>query len=192
MRNAIRQAFPLVTEEEAAGLAPLARARRYKAGEVMIGPSQPPAGPTIITGGAIRIEQDGQVVREFEPFAYLGEGSLIRDEPPAVTLTASRPTTVLILPKAAFLKHLDANPSFGLRFVTFLLSESIARLSATNILFAKNKALADKLRLAKDELTAEIHEREKSERKALFLANRDPLTGLANRSNFAQRIDELI
>jgi len=131
-------------------------------------------------------------VREFEPYAYLGEGSLIRDEAPAVTLTASRPTTVLIFPKAPFLAFLNEHPSFGLRFTTFLLSECLDRLSATNILFAKNKALADKLRVAKDELTAEVLEREKSERKALYLANRDPLTGLSNRSNFSQRIDEMI
>ncbi|MEM7523093.1 MAG: EAL domain-containing protein [Pseudomonadota bacterium] len=192
VRHAIRQAFPLVSEDEAAALAPLARSRRYDVDQVMIGPEQPPLGLTIITGGAVRIEQDGQTVREFEPYAYLGEGSLIRDEAPAVTLTCSRPTTVLVFPKAPFLRFLDENPAFGLRFTTFLLSESLARLSATNILFAKNKALADKLKVATDELSAEVQEREKSERKALFLANRDPLTGLSNRSNFSQRIDEMI
>ena len=187
----IQLAFPSVSAEDAKAVAEVSIFRTYQIGDVLIGPDRPPEGLTIVTDGKVRIDQDGQTIRVFEPHAYFGEGSLIRDDAPAVTLTAAEETSVLIFPKAAFLAHLEKNPAFGLSFTTLLLRECMERLSATNRLFAKNKQLADKLRVAHDNLAEEVRARKESEEKAIYLANHDTLTGLSNRKIFAAQIEQL-
>lgn len=188
----IERAFPSITRDDAEAVAAITAPRAFRAGEVLAGPAAPPSGVTIITEGAVRIEQDGEVVRVFEPFAYFGEGALIRDDPPAVTLIADRPTAVVVLPKERFKAFLRDHPGFGLSFTTMLLRECMERLKATTVLFAKNKQLADRLKKTHHELEEEIRARKDSEEKALYLANHDVLTGLANRAIFSAQIDNAI
>lgn len=188
----IQSLFPAVSAGDAERFIEIGQTRLIGEGEIVISPDHAPDGLTVLLTGEVRIEQDGQTIRSFAPGSYFGEGSLIRDAAPAVTLTATTPSWVLVFPRKRWRAFLEARPAFGLAMMKSLLAESMRRLGDTNVLYANNKALADQLRVTLEQLEREVKDRIRSEDRARYLASHDPLTGLANRMILSERMAHAI
>ncbi len=64
----------------------------------------------IVTGGALEVWKDGQLIRTLLPGASFGEMALIRDEPRAATVVAVSPTRLIALERDDFLEALTGHP----------------------------------------------------------------------------------
>lgn len=188
----VNEMFNHLNPEDVRSFVEVGRLQFVDADEVLVSPEQAPEGLTIIVTGEMRIEQDGQKIRDFGRACYFGEGSLVRDAAPGVTITATDPSWVLIFPKDVCRSFIDQHARFGVSLMKNVLAETMNRLGDTNILFASNKSLAEKLRATLGKLSKEVNERKQSEERARYLATHDSLTGLANRVMLAERMDVAI
>ena len=188
----IQALFPALSVADTTAFIAIGQSRLIGEGEIVISPDHAPEGLTLLLTGGVRIEQDGQTIRTFAPGSYFGEGSLIRDAAPAVTLTGTMPSWVLVFPRKRWREFMEARPAFGLAMTKALLAESMRRLGDTNVLYANNKALADQLRATLEQLEREVKDRIRSEDRARYLASHDPLTGLANRVILSERMAHAI
>lgn len=166
----------------------IGRIRLIAAGEILCSPQRKPVGLIIILTGEMLLEQDGQKIRDFGRATYFGEGSLIRDKAPGVTITSMEPSWIIEFHRDDCRAFLDTHPRFGLALLKNILAETMTRLGDTNILFASNKTLAQRLRKTLGRLSTEVNERKQSEERARYLATHDALTGLANRVMLHDRI----
>src|SRR5271170_6424946 len=73
-----------------------------------------------------------------------------------------------------------------------LLAETMARLQATNQLFADNRSLARQLAQTVHRLDGALGQVQDSEERMRFLASHDPLTQLGNRALLQDRLDAAI
>jgi len=185
----MRTAFPALAPEIPDAVVALARRRRTPPGEIVCRPGEPVDALTIVVSGSLRLEKDGHVIRDFGPGDYFGEGSLIRDVPPSVTITVTEPSELLEFPREALRVVMDAHPSFSLAFVQALLSETMGRLQATNQLFADNRSLAQQLAQTVHMLDGALGQVQDSEERMRFLASHDPLTRLGNRALLQDRLE---
>jgi diguanylate cyclase (GGDEF)-like protein len=185
----MRTAFPALPQEIPAGVVALARRRRVAPGEVVCTPSNPVDALTIVVSGSLRLEKDGHTIRDFGPGDYFGEGSLIRDAAPNVTITVTDPSELLELPRDPLRTAMEENPSFSLAFVQALLTETMSRLQATNQLFADNRSLAQQLAQTVHMLDGALGQVQDSEERMRFLASHDPLTQLGNRALLHDRLE---
>ncbi|MDX2103932.1 MAG: EAL domain-containing protein [Alphaproteobacteria bacterium] len=185
-----RRAFPGLAVEIPHGFVALAQVRRYAEGTYLCRPDRPVEALTVVVSGAVRLSKNGHMIRDFAPGDYFGEGGLIRDAAPGVDLIALGETTVVEFPRLAARRALSDHPAFGFAFVNVLLSESMARLQATNTLFADNRSLAQQLEQAVAQLALAIEQAHASEEQMRFLATHDPLTRLGNRTLLHQRLSE--
>ena len=185
----VRAAFPALAPEIPDAVVELARRRRVAPGEIVCRPGEPVDALTIVVSGSLRLEKDGHVIRDFGPGDYFGEGSLIRDVPPSVTITVTEASELLEFPREALRSVMDAHPSFSLAFVQALLSETMGRLQATNQLFADNRSLAQQLAQTVHMLDGALGQVQDSEERMRFLASHDPLTRLGNRALLQDRLE---
>jgi diguanylate cyclase (GGDEF)-like protein len=185
----MRTAFPALAPEIPDAVVELARRRRAPSGDVVCRPGEPVEALTVVVSGSLRLEKDGHVIRDFGPGDYFGEGSLIRDVPPSVTITVMEPSELLEFPREALRAVMDAHPSFSLAFVQALLSETMGRLQATNQLFADNRSLAQQLAQTVNMLDGALGQVQDSEERMRFLASHDPLTRLGNRALLQDRLE---
>jgi diguanylate cyclase (GGDEF)-like protein len=155
----------------------LATQRTAAAGEIVCTPDQPLDALTLVISGRLRLDKDGHTIRAFGPGDYFGEGGLVRDAGPSVTITATEPTDLLEFRRDALTIIMDTQPSFGLSFLQAVLAETMARLQATNQLFADNRALAHRLSQTVDHLEGALSEARESEQRLRALAGRDTRLG---------------
>jgi diguanylate cyclase (GGDEF)-like protein len=144
---------------------------------MLIKPGARPPGLCFVDQGSLAVEQDGYRLREFRSGSYFGEGSLFRDEPPEVSIHALEPARLLILPYQPIHRFLAERPAFGVAFTGALVSECMRRLTATNHLYAQNRALAldletkaDALAAANEQLQREAEARRRADAKVARLA----------------------
>lgn len=136
------RAFPSVDHGEFAEFLAGGDITELDSGERIVSPGTRPPGLCFVVSGCAVIEQDGHILREFQTGSYFGEGGLYRDEPPQVAIRSHGRTRVLVLPYETVQTFLEERPSFGLAFTSALVREGMARLAATNHLYADNRALA--------------------------------------------------
>ncbi len=185
----MRTAFPALAPDIPPAVIGLARRRRAPAGEVVCTPGHPVDALTLVISGSLRLEKDGHTIRDFGPGDYFGEGGLIRDVAPSVTITVMDPAELLEFPREPLRAVMDENPAFSLAFVQALLSETMSRLQATNQLFADNRSLAQQLAQTVHMLDGALGKVQDSEERMRFLASHDPLTRLGNRALLHDRLE---
>jgi diguanylate cyclase (GGDEF)-like protein len=185
----IKTAFPGLNAEVPPAVLELATQRHAKEGEVVCTPDRPLEALTVVITGNLRLEKDGHTIRAFGPGDYFGEGGLVRDAGPSVTITATEPTDLLEFRRDALQIVMATEPAFGLSFMQALLAETMGRLQATNQLFADNRSLARQLAQTVHRLDGALGQVQDSEERMRFLASHDPLTRLGNRALLQDRLD---
>src|SRR4051812_3052126 len=145
IESLLRTAFPALAVDVPAAVMALGAQRQVPTGEIVCTPDRPLDALTVVITGSLRLEKDGHTIRNFGPGDYFGEGGLVRDSSPAVTITALEPTDLLEFARPTMQKILETEPKFGVAFMQALLSETMSRLQATNQLFADNRSLARQL-----------------------------------------------
>lgn len=181
-------AFPALAGDLAASFLSVSRIRTIADGDTLCTPDAVMPGLEIVASGTLVLEKDGHRIRDFQRGDYLGEGSLIRDNPTGVTVRAAGPTRLLEFPRDAARTALLHQPDFGYAFLRVLMTEAMARLQATNELYATNRSLAQQLEQTVAQLGREMDERRRSEDQMRFLATHDTLTNLGNRALFWDRL----
>jgi diguanylate cyclase (GGDEF)-like protein len=121
-------------------------------GQQLVIPGRGVAGMSLLLDGALVIEQDGHRLGEFQPGDFFGEGSLFRGDPPLVTIRAEKPARVLLIRRDQAIAFMARQPQFGLAFATVIIQENLARLAATNLLFAVNRTLANETQSQKQQI----------------------------------------
>ena len=185
----LKTAFPSLKADVPPAVLDLASQRHAREGEVVCTPERPLEALTLVITGNLRLEKDGHTIRSFGPGDYFGEGGLVRDAGPAVTITAIEPTDLLEFRRDALHVIMDTEPGFGLSFMQALLAETMGRLQATNQLFADNRSLARQLAQTVHRLDGALGQVQDSEERMRFLASHDPLTRLGNRALLQDRLD---
>jgi diguanylate cyclase (GGDEF)-like protein len=185
----LKTAFPALTVDVPPAVLRLAVQRNAAEGEVVCTPDRPLDALTIVITGSLRLEKDGHTIRNFGPGDYFGEGGLVRDVGPSVTITALEPTDLLEFPRSALHVIMATEAAFGLSFMQALLAETMGRLQATNQLFADNRSLAHQLAQTVHRLDGALGQVQDSEERMRFLASHDPLTQLGNRALLQDRLD---
>jgi diguanylate cyclase (GGDEF)-like protein len=188
----LRTAFPTLTAEVPPAVLDLATQRTAKEGEIVCTPDRPLDALTIVITGGLRLDKDGHTIRDFGPGDYFGEGGLVRDASPAVTITAIETTDLLEFRRDALHIIIATEPAFGLSFLQALLAETMGRLQATNQLFADNRSLARQLAQTVQRLEGALSQVQISEERMRFLASHDPLTRLGNRALLQDQLEAAI
>lgn len=165
------------------------RVHEVEAGIEVCSPGQSMPGMFVVLDGILRLEKDGHPIRDFSNGEYFGEGSLIRDYAPGVSIRTCGPTRLFLLPRPDSERFMETHPDFGFAFLRILLGEAMARLQATNKLYSDNRALAEKLEQTVRQLEREITERRQAEDRNRYLVAHDPLTELSNRVMFQERLE---
>jgi diguanylate cyclase (GGDEF)-like protein len=185
----MKTAFPALTVDVPPAVLALAVQRHVKDGDIVCTPDRPLDALTIVITGSLRLEKDGHTIRNFGPGDYFGEGGLVRDVGPSVTITSLEGTDLLEFPRGALQVIMATEPAFGLNFMQALLAETMGRLQATNQLFADNRSLAHQLAQTVHRLDGALGQVQDSEERMRFLASHDPLTQLGNRALLQDRLD---
>ena len=101
------------------------REREYPAGATLLRQGETGVGLFIITGGSVRVSQEGPTgdVRDlgtFERGSVLGEMSLLDDLPRTATVTAMEPTRALVIPVWDFRAALREMPDIGIKLLAVM------------------------------------------------------------------------
>ncbi len=186
----VRRAFPALKSDVPQDFIDLASVRLCAPGDILCQPDRAVDALTLVIEGTVRLAKNGHPIRDFSTGDYFGEGGLIRDAAPGVEITAVTQCRLIEFPRLATRRVLAEQSIFGFALVNVLLSESMARLQATNTLFADNRSLAQQLEQAVGQLATAIEQAHASEEQMRFLATHDPLTKLGNRTLLLQRLTE--
>jgi CRP-like cAMP-binding protein len=121
--------FAGLTEEDLAGLATALRRRRYPRGATICLAGEPGERLYLVERGRVRIgltAPDGRevVLNMLGPGDTFGDLALLDGEPRSADATAQDDCLLLILPRTAFLRHLEQHPRAALA----LLAEMSRRL----------------------------------------------------------------
>ncbi|HUA51720.1 MAG TPA: EAL domain-containing protein [Candidatus Sulfotelmatobacter sp.] len=184
----LRTAFPALSVDVPSEVLTLARQRHVELGEIVCTPDRPVEALTVVIMGSLRLDKHGHPIRNFGAGDYFGEGGLVGDAPPGVTISALEPTDLLQFPRDSLQRIIDTEPAFGVAFMQAILTETMRRLQATNELFADNRSLAQQLAQTVDRLDGTLAELQVSEERMRFLANHDPLTHIGNRAHLQDRL----
>lgn len=108
-------AFDGVPEEQLARFAAACRVRRYSNGELIVARGLPPEGPAVVIHGAIRMASLNAEGREVvyslvQPGKVWGIVAALDGLGATHETRASGATEILVIPRAAFLAILDAEP----------------------------------------------------------------------------------
>jgi CRP/FNR family transcriptional regulator, cyclic AMP receptor protein len=123
-----RPAFDAQAVLESAGAA--RRVVSYPKGKIVFSQGQPSDAVLYIQKGSIKISvlsRTGKeaVVAMLGPGDFVGEGALTGQSIRIGTATATMPTTVLIIEKAAMLQLLRDEPTFSERFIAYILARNL-------------------------------------------------------------------
>jgi CRP/FNR family cyclic AMP-dependent transcriptional regulator len=127
--------FSMLDQRDLAALAASARERQYQAGEDLIRQGDTGVGLFVLTRGHVHITQ----VRQGETYdlgvlgagQVIGELSLLDDLPRTATVTATEPSTVIIVPIWDFRAALRENPSMALNLLSSL-SRRIRKIESSS------------------------------------------------------------
>ncbi len=111
-----------------------------------------PEGLGFLLSGTASVEREGYQLREFEAGVAIGEGSLVRDQPPSVSIRAVTAAEVFVIPRLAARAHFHLDPGFGVALLTHLMRSLFERLEMTNRLSADNHELVLALQANNQEL----------------------------------------
>ena len=125
-------------------------------GQALYTPGETPRGLTIISGGRVLVDREGERIAEIAPGGYFGERTLIAEEPIGVHLRALEDTECLEFPAAAARQFIHDHPAFGVSVLKALFTGNLARLSATSRAFLEKRALAAQLEARNRELSESL------------------------------------
>lgn len=148
----VLDAFADVPHEGLVDFLRLGVRERYASDELIIAAGDVPRGLAFLLSGVASVERDGYQLRAFEAGVAIGEGSLVRDQAPAVSIRAVTPVELFVIPRLAARAHFEAHPQFGVALLTYLMRGLFERLETTNRLSAENHELAMALQANNDEL----------------------------------------
>lgn len=124
----VLQSVPLfrrMKPKEVKALARWTTTRTFDPGQVIVGEGQMGVGLYCIQSGAVKVSRRGPQndieLREMGPGQTFGELSLLDDQPRSATVTATRPTTAILLDKSQFLAELRTHPEIGLAIIPTLV-----------------------------------------------------------------------
>jgi CRP-like cAMP-binding protein len=123
-----RPAFDVEAFLRSAGAA--RRVATYPKGKTVFSQGEPSEAVIYIQKGSIKmsvLSRTGKeaVVAMLGPGDFFGEGALTGQSIRIGTATATTPTTVLIIEKAAMLRLLRDEPSFSERFISYMLARNL-------------------------------------------------------------------
>jgi CRP/FNR family cyclic AMP-dependent transcriptional regulator len=105
--------FSQCTDQQLEHLAALSAERQANDGEKIIGEGEAGNEFFVIADGAAQVTRGGRDVAKLGPGDYFGELALLDSAPRDATVSASAPSNLLVLSRAAFMTGLDQFP--GLR-----------------------------------------------------------------------------
>jgi CRP/FNR family transcriptional regulator, cyclic AMP receptor protein len=117
--------FSDLSRRELQTLSANCREREYPAGATLLRQGETGVGLFIITGGKVRVTQEGSDgdVRDlgtFERGSVLGEMSLLDDLPRTATVTAVEPARALVIPVWDFRAALREMPDIGIKLLAVM------------------------------------------------------------------------
>lgn len=154
--ESVLKAFAELPHDGLADFLRLGFRRRFSQDEMIIAAGDLPEGMSFLLSGRAAVERDGYRLREFDPGVVLGEGSLVRDQPPSVSIRALEAAEVYMIPRLAARAYFEARPEFGVALLTFLMRGLFERLESTNRLSADNHKMAMALQANNDQLKATL------------------------------------
>ena len=112
--------FAHLDDPALAGLARFVEVRQFPAGAVIVGQDDPGEALYVLARGRVKVVLYGESGREIilslfrEPGDFFGEMSLLDDQPRSATVIALETSTLLILKRGDFHKHLEGQPRTAL------------------------------------------------------------------------------
>jgi CRP/FNR family transcriptional regulator, cyclic AMP receptor protein len=108
--------------------------KQYRAGDVVVGKGEAVTAWVGVLSGLVKINsvaQDGKTVTftGVPPGGWLGEGSLLKNEPRKYDVVAIRASEVAFMPKRVFQQLLDSSIRFN-QFLLFQLNERLGQFIA--------------------------------------------------------------
>lgn len=152
----VQDAFADLPHEGLAEFLRLGVRERHAADELIIAAGDVPKGLAFLLSGVASVERDGYQLRVFDAGVAIGEGSLVRDQPPTVSIRAVTPVELFLIPRLAARAHLQAHPQFGVALLSYLMRGLFERLETTNRLSAENHEMTLALQANNDELQAAL------------------------------------
>lgn len=117
--------FERMKPKELKALARWTKTRTFEPGQVIVAEGQMGVGLYCIESGAVKVSRHGSenevALREMGPGETFGELSLLDDQPRSATVTATKPTTVVLLDKSQFLAELRTHPEIALAILPTLV-----------------------------------------------------------------------
>jgi CRP-like cAMP-binding protein len=135
--------FSDLDEASLTGLESLFKARTFEKDAVVVGQEDPGDSLYVLTEGRVKVVLYGPSGREvilsvFKPGEFFGEMSLLDNQPRSANVIAVEPSSMLVLDRASFARHLAQNPKTALN----VLSEMSKRLRRADAIIG-NLALLD-------------------------------------------------
>jgi CRP-like cAMP-binding protein len=129
--------FAELQPKQIRSLAKWTTTRSFNPGQAIVTEGQSGLGLYCIQSGRVKVTQKTATgerdVREMGPGEVFGELALLDNSPRAATVTATEPTTCVLLDKTQFLAELRTYPEIGLSLIPVLvtwLRDSDRRLAA--------------------------------------------------------------
>ncbi len=152
MEPILKEIFSDLTDEALSDFTTLGYCSMLGKDELLCSPEVPPIGLTFIVEGKVAVEREHHRICVLETGSFFGEGTLVRDTTPNVTVFTIEPTKLFQIPYIKAREFLASRPDLGFSVVRTLLVKSMNRLETTNDLFSKNRALTLELEEKNKEL----------------------------------------
>ena len=125
--------FRGLSRQVVAGLAALASVRSYRGGDVMVREFEQATDLIVILEGSARITGfSGELLAEFGPGSIVGEIALVDEQPRSATVRAVGNVTAAILPRAALMDMMEADPEVGRVVMTNIAKVLCKRMRTMN------------------------------------------------------------
>ena len=152
----VLDAFADLPHEKLVNFLGLGARRAFATGDEVIAAGAVPEGLMFLLSGFLAVEREGYRLREFSAGAALGEGSLVRDQAPSVSIRAISDGEIFIIQRNLAREFFLRESDFGVALLSHLMRDLFERLETTNRLSSENHELAKALESNNQELKSTL------------------------------------